>query len=57
MSVGNPKKFEDLSKLKKALDQTEEIPRGGVSKVYMDKNYKVKKALRFKTDNNRSKLA
>ena len=57
MSVGNPKKFEGLSKFKKALDQMEEVPKEGVAKVYKDKNYEAKKALRFQVDNNESKLA
>lgn len=58
MSVGNPKKFEGLSKFKKALNQSKTKPEPGseLSKVYKDKNYEVKKALRFKTDADRSKL-
>ena len=57
MSIGNPKKFEDLSKLKQTLKQGESETGNDVTKVYKDKNYEVKKALKFKTDNDKSKLA
>ena len=56
MSVGNPKKFEGLSKIKKALDQSKAESKDALSKIYKDKNYEVKKALHFKTDADRSKL-
>lgn len=55
MSVGNPKKFEDLSKLKKAIIPSEN--KGDVAKVYKNKNHEVKKALKFKTSNSKAKLA
>ena len=57
MSVGNPKKFKALSKFEELVKQPTDETQGDVTKVYKDKNYEVKKALRFKTDNNRSKLA
>lgn len=53
MSTGNPKKFENLEKLKKVLKEEENEE---LSKVYKDKNHEVKKALRFKTDRGKSKL-
>ncbi|WP_298792161.1 hypothetical protein [uncultured Allomuricauda sp.] len=53
MSTGNPKKFENLEKLKKVLKEEENEE---LSKVYKDKNHEVKKALRFKTDRDKSKL-
>ncbi|WP_420321240.1 hypothetical protein [Flagellimonas sp.] len=54
MSAGNPKKFKKLEKFKAVLqeDQKEEL-----SKVYKDKNHEVKKALGFKTDKDKPKLA
>lgn len=56
MSVGNPKKFEKLSKIKNVVKQVDGDTKGEVTKVYKDKNYEAKRALRFKTDNNKSKL-
>ena len=56
MSIGNLKKFEDLSKLKQTLKQGESETGNDVTKVYKDKNYEVKKALKFKTDKDKSKL-
>ena len=56
MSIGNPKKFEDFSKLKQTLKQGESETGNDVTKVYKDKNYEVKKALKFKTDKDKSKL-
>ena len=56
MSVGNPKKFDKLSKLKETIVAGKSETGDGVTKVYKDQNHKVKKALRFKTKKN-SKLA
>lgn len=53
MSTGNPKKFENLEKLKEVLKEEENEE---LSKVYKDKNHEVKKALGFKTDRDKSKL-
>lgn len=53
MSTGKPQKFKNLEKFKEVLkeDKKEEL-----SKVYKDKNHEAKKALRFKTDRDKSKL-
>ena len=56
MSIGNPKRFEGLSKYKKALDQSKVESKSEQAKVYKDKNHEVKKALHFKTDKDKSKL-
>ncbi len=57
MSVGNPKKFKDLSKLDTVIKQGNSEAKGEVAKIYKDKNYEAKKALNFKSGNNKSKLA
>lgn len=57
MSIGNPKRFEKLSKLKDTLKQGKSETGDDVAKVYKDQNYEVKKALKFKTDKDKSKLA
>lgn len=57
MSIGNPKKFEKLSKLKNTMKLGESETGNDVAKVYKDQNYEVKKALKFKTDKGQSKLA
>ena len=56
MSVGNPKKFEKLSKLKETIVPSTSETGDTVTKLYKDPNHKVKKALSFKTDET-SKLA
>ena len=55
MSAGKPKKFENLEKLSKALDNVQRQEEN-LARVYKDKNAEVKKALHFKTKKNQSKL-
>jgi len=57
MSVGNPKKFKNLSKLDNAIRQANNATQDDIARVYKDKNYEVKKALKFKSGTNKSKLA
>lgn len=57
MSLGNPKKFEKLSKLKNTIKLGESETGDDVAKVYKDKNHETKKALKFKTNKNSSRLA
>jgi hypothetical protein len=57
MSVGNPKRFEKFSKIKKQVKVESNETGDDVAKVYKDQNYEAKKALKFKTDANRSKLS
>lgn len=57
MSVGNPKKFEKLSKLKETIVTGKSETGDTVTKVCKDQNHEVKKALQFKTKKNDSKLA
>jgi len=56
MSIGNPNKFETLSKLKQALKQGKSETGDTVTKLYMNKRYETRKALKFKTCENKSKL-
>ncbi|WP_350284500.1 hypothetical protein [uncultured Croceitalea sp.] len=56
MSVKNPKKFEKLSELKNVILAKKSETGDTITKVYKDKNHEVKKALRFKTDADRTKL-
>lgn len=53
MSTGKPMKFKNLEKLHKTVTATEKPE---VTKVYKDKNHKVKKALAFKTDKDKPRL-
>ena len=57
MSIGNPKKFEKLSKFKNAKKLRDGETENDVTKVYMDKHHEMKKALKFKTEKDKSKLA
>ncbi|NNC34482.1 MAG: hypothetical protein HKP24_09905 [Croceitalea sp.] len=57
MSVGNPKRFEKFSKLKKQEKKESKETGNVVARLYKDKNYETKKALKFKTDADRSKLS
>lgn len=54
MSIGNPKKFKKLEKLKTVLN---EEGQDEISRVHKDKNHKVKKELAFKTDRDKPKPA
>ncbi|WP_157832794.1 hypothetical protein [Croceivirga radicis] len=55
MSTGKPKKFENLEKLSKALENVQSQEEN-LTRVYKDKNAAVKKALHFKTKKDQSKL-
>lgn len=57
MSIRNPNRFEKLSKLKDTMKQGKSETGDDVAKVYKDQDYEVKKALKFKTDRDKSKLA
>ena len=54
MSVGNPKKFEKLKAMAKAVEESAEE---STARVYKRKNQKVKKALGFKTDDDNPQLS
>ncbi len=54
MSIGNPRKFKKLEKLKTVLNDEEQDE---ISRVHKDKNHKVKKELAFKTDRDKPKPA
>ncbi|MEL6917374.1 MAG: hypothetical protein AAFO99_06555 [Bacteroidota bacterium] len=58
MSIGNPKKFKIVEKLResKLKNELSETPLDDISRVHKDKNHRVKKELSF-TKNNKSKLA
>lgn len=57
MSIGNQKKFEKLSKLKGTTVPGKSETGDNVAKVYKDPKHLVKEALRFKTKNDKTKLA
>ncbi|MEM8764162.1 MAG: hypothetical protein AAGD88_10145 [Bacteroidota bacterium] len=53
MSVGNPKKFDKLKAMAKAVEESAEE---STARVYKRKNQNVKKALGFKTDEDKPQL-
>jgi len=56
MSVGNPKKYDKLLKLKEGLAPNSSETEDDVTQVYKDPNHRVKKALQFKSGKDKSKL-
>ena len=56
MSVGNPKKYDKLLKLKQDIAPNSSGTEDDVTQVYKDPNHRVKKALKFKSGKDRSKL-
>ncbi len=57
MSVGNPKKFDKFSKVVLDVGKKPKETGDDVTKVYKDPKHKLKKALKFKTDDDKPKLA
>jgi len=57
MSIGNPKRFDKLSKVVLDVEDKDRETGNDVTKVYKDPKHEMKKALKFKTDNDKSKLA
>lgn len=58
MSVGNPKKIKLAKELYQVENETksEGVPLESTTRVYKDKNSRIKKALRFEGKNNKPKL-
>jgi len=57
MSLGNPKKFKNFDALEKELNVKEKLATASdTSRLYKDKNSRIKKELSFTTKKNRSKL-
>ena len=56
ISVGNPKKFEKLTKLQDIVVPGKSETGDNVTKVYKDPNHLVKEALEFRTKEEKSKL-
>ncbi len=57
MSIGNPKKYGKLLKLKNIVKTGESETGDDVTKLYKDPNYQIKKELKFKTDKDKTKSA
>lgn len=57
MSIGNPKKFDNLDAIERDLKMSSNMPdKADTTRVYKRENSTIKKALNFKTKRNRSKL-
>ncbi len=58
MSVGNPKKLDLAKKLTAVASKNEnsQVPKEDVTRVYKDKNHRIKRELSFRTKKDKPKL-